>query len=396
MSSSKIQINNKVEKDDILTFTISNIDVCFVNALRRTIMTHIPTIILDTNNCIIFKNTIAGTTNEDIKHRLSGIPVHIKNTSNLPIQNYVMELFVENDKNEVQIITTKDFKIRNMNGGNYNRMSEVERTEDAKMKNEETNKYVYLSEQEVQEIFPSNIITNDYILFISLNPQFAPTIPGESLMLLCNFKHEYCGTNGMYSVACQNTFSNTVDIVTMKRELEKKKQQWKDEKMPPDLISLHELNWEKTDGLRICKANSFDFKLESNGVYTNNELIHLACDYLIEKIEDMTKNMEKYFKIGVSRITCDNSFDIILNNDNKEIDLYTFGYLLNYLMVETYYENGSKIIKLLGIKNPHPMDNFITLSISYNEATEINTIAMHINECLLKAKQIFITIKKLI
>lgn len=370
--SSKIEINNKMEKDDVLSFTISNVDVCFVNALRRTITTNIPVIVFDSKNCIINKNTIAGITNEYIKHRLSGIPVYIKNDTDIPIQNYVMELDVENDTDTSIIITTKDFKIKNIN----------------------TNKY--LSEKEVEEIFPSNVITNDHILFLILKPQLATNIPGESIKLSCNFIYEQCGNDGMYSVSCLCAYSYTVDQVKMKRELEKKIQQWKEEKMQPDLIKLNALNWEKTDGLRICKEKSFDFKLEKVGVYTNDELLHLACDHLIEKFDNMSKNMEKYFKIEASKTTCPNSFDIILNNNNKEIDEYTFGNIINQLIIELYYDVKDKSINIIGIRKSHPTDDYITLTISYKETTENTTVLININECLIKAKEIFINIKKLI
>lgn len=372
MPSSKIEITNKTEKDDVLSFTISNVDVCYINALRRTIITNIPVIVFNSKNCIVYKNTIAGVTNEYIKHRLTGIPIYIKNTSEMPIQNYIMELDIENDTDNIITVTSKDFKIKNINTGEY------------------------LSEKETHEIFPPNIITNDYMLFLNLKPQLATNIPGEAIKLSCNFSYEQCGADGMYSVTSTCSFANAVDNFKMKKELEKKRQQWKDEKMPHDMIELNSLNWEKTDGMRICTKDSFNFYLESNGVYTNKEILHLACDYLIEKSDDMIKNMEKYFKIEISKTTCLNTFDIYLNNNNKEIDEYTFGNILNHLLFEIYYETLNKNIKMVGVKKLHPSDDFIKIRVSYNETTENSTVFMNINECLNKAKETFIIIKKLI
>lgn len=369
--SSKIQITNKQENGDILTFTISNIDVCFVNALRRTIITNIPVIAFNNKNCIIYKNTIAGVTNEYIKHRLSGIPIHIKNTKEFPIQNYIMELDIENDTDATILVTSKDFKIKNIN----------------------TNKY--LSEQETEQIFPSNVLTNNYILFLILKPQLATNIPGESIKLSCNFTYEQSGTDGMYSASCLCSFLNTVDMPLMKKELEKVKQLWREEKMPAEMLEINASNWEKTTGARICKTDCFDFKLETIGVYSNKELLGLACDYLIEKLIEISKNMETYFKIKISESTLLNSFDVIFNNNNKEIDEWTFGNILKHQMFEMYYSKDN-IITSVGIKKNHPEDEYIVLRISYKEVTENTTLLMHLNECLLVAKDIFNDIKKLL
>ena len=67
------------EKDNILHFTISNINVSFVNALRRVILSDIPTIVIRTtpyekNDADIEINTSLFH-NEILKHRLSCIPI---------------------------------------------------------------------------------------------------------------------------------------------------------------------------------------------------------------------------------------------------------------------------------------------------------------------------------
>jgi DNA-directed RNA polymerase alpha subunit len=52
-----------IENDSILYFTLSGIDRCFANALRRTILTDIPTVVIRTedinvNQCFITKNIL--------------------------------------------------------------------------------------------------------------------------------------------------------------------------------------------------------------------------------------------------------------------------------------------------------------------------------------------------
>ena len=65
-------------KNNILTFTISNIDVCYANSIRRIILSHIPSVVFkpsyEDNKLDIIKNT-SRFNNEIIKHRLGCIPI---------------------------------------------------------------------------------------------------------------------------------------------------------------------------------------------------------------------------------------------------------------------------------------------------------------------------------
>ena len=45
----------------------------------------------DKNKCNIITNT-CGLNNEIVKHRLSCIPIHIKDVEEFPLKNYILEL----------------------------------------------------------------------------------------------------------------------------------------------------------------------------------------------------------------------------------------------------------------------------------------------------------------
>ena len=111
------KIANLKEEDGKMTFTISNIDVSYINAIRRTILSDIPIVVFKTtpyeeNNAVITVNT-SRLNNEIVKQRLSCIPIHIDylDTSKDSIENYLLELDVENKTDTTMIVTTKDFKI---------------------------------------------------------------------------------------------------------------------------------------------------------------------------------------------------------------------------------------------------------------------------------------------
>ena len=160
------------EKDNILNFTIYNINVSFVNALRRVILSDIPTIVIRTmpyeKNDVSMEINTSLFHNEILKHRLSCIPIyHIdkmllnellyipSNELLQELSDYVVEVNVVNDTEQILFITTGDFNVKNL----------------------KTNKY--LDESVVSKIFPKNSISQHYIEFCKLKPKYSETIPGE-------------------------------------------------------------------------------------------------------------------------------------------------------------------------------------------------------------------------
>ena len=116
------RIENLKEVDDVLTFTISDVDVSYANAIRRTILSDIPVVCFKTtpneeNKANIMINTTR-LNNEILKQRLSCIPICIKDLE-IPIKNYVLEVDVENKTDTAIYVTTKDFKIKNITTDSY-------------------------------------------------------------------------------------------------------------------------------------------------------------------------------------------------------------------------------------------------------------------------------------
>ena len=76
-------VKESQETDGIMTFTIENANVSIANALRRTILSDINCVVMDTSlekkDIKIFKNTTRFN-NEILKQRLSSIPIHIKDS----------------------------------------------------------------------------------------------------------------------------------------------------------------------------------------------------------------------------------------------------------------------------------------------------------------------------
>ena len=130
-------------KQGVLEFTIQNTNVSIINGIRRTLLTNIPTSVIDSKQSDFYKNT-GRLHNEILKQRLDCIPVHIKDTSVL--SDLLLEVDMTNDTDSLMYITSRDFKIKNISTDTY------------------------LTDEAVENIFPANKIQNvlyyfqDYVL----------------------------------------------------------------------------------------------------------------------------------------------------------------------------------------------------------------------------------------
>jgi len=363
------QVENIDANDDMLTFTLSGVNVSIANALRRTIISDIPMIVFRTspnekNKCNIIANTTRFN-NEIIKQRLSCIPIHIKDLQEFPLKNYLLEVNVENNTDTIMFVTTENFTIRD----------------------QVTNKL--LPEAKVREIFPANDYTGYFIDFVRLRPKISDEIPSEKIHLTCEFD---IGTNkedGMFNSVSTCSYGNTIDTALQDAELAKKKQEWKDEGKPAKEIEFETANWLLLDGKRLFKKDSYDFVIQSVGVHSNSEIVDAGCQILIDNFNNLDKIIEKdELEIKNTDSTMSNCFDIILENDD-----YTIGKVLEYLLYYIkYYE--ANVLTYCGFKKYHPHDTYSVIRIAYAEPVEKSTIKGHLKESILIAIQIYSKIKK--
>ena len=360
------QIDKIVEKEGVLTFTLSGVNVSLANAIRRTVLSDIPTVVFKTspnedNKSKILVNTTRFN-NEIIKQRLSCIPIHI-NDHEIPLTNYLLEVNMENTSDTIMYITTEHFKIKNI-------------------KTDE-----YLSPTDTHNIFPPNDI-GYYIDFVRLRPQISENIPGEKLQMTCEFSIDTAKTDGMFNVVSCCSYGFTVDDVARDNVLEKKKQEWKDEGKSKEEILFETENWLLLEGMRICKKDSFDFLVQSVGVYTNGEILDKSCEILIQKLNELDTIIEKdELEINNSENTMSNCFDVILKNED-----YTIGKAIEYFLYSKYYETD--MITYCGFKKMHPHDSDSIIRIAYPEAVEKSTIKGNLKECISDAKNVFAKIRK--
>ena len=349
-------------------FTLSGVNMSLANALRRVMLSDVPLVVFrttpnDRNKCNIITNHTR-LNNEIIKQRLSCIPIHIKDTAEFPLKNYIMEVNVENNTDTLMFVTTENFVIKDLVTGKL------------------------LPQDKTREIFPPDDTTGYFIDFVRLRPKISDEIPGEKIHLTCEFDIGTAKEDGTFNAVATCAYGFTGDSAAQDAELARKRQTWKDDGRTEKEIKFESDNWKLLEAKRIYKPDSFDFALQSVGVHTNYELVDIACKILINRFNAVGTLIERdELEIKTSENTMSNCFDVILENED-----YTIGKVLEYLLYTNFYEKN--ILTFCGFKKMHPHDSHSIIRVAYTEPVERATVKGHVKECVDEAVRIYTVLKK--
>jgi DNA-directed RNA polymerase II subunit RPB3 len=357
------KLSNLLEDKNVLHFTLSNINVSLANALRRIMLSEIPTVVFYTENykdnqCKIEINT-SRMHNEIVKQRLSCIPIHMKDLE-LLTDKYIMEVDVKNDTDNIIYVTTEDFKIKNKATGNY------------------------LTEEETHKIFPKNHITQQYIDFVRLRPRISDTIPGEQLKLSCEFSVSSAKVNSMFNVVSKCSYANTPDMVKVNEIWDSHEKKLRAEDNTAEEIEFQRKNFLLLDAQRYYVNNSFDFVVQSVGVYDNKEIVVQACVILQNKFVDLIQQIDAdTVPIVISETSMKYCYDIVLENED-----YTIGKVLEYLLYETYYLKDKRL-NFCGFKKLHPHNLESIIRIAFATDMDKNDARQCLRSVCVDAQEVY-------
>ena len=160
-----------------------------------------------------------------------------------------------------------------------------------------------------------------------------------------------------------------------------------------EVVENAKKNWELLDAERIFLPNSFDFIIETVGVYTNAQLVTKACDIMIKKCEKLLADIEhttttstngSIIEYAHESTTMKNSFRINLIGED-----YTLGKVIEYMIFSNYYNISGGIVSFCGFKKPHPhsLDSFII--VSFKDEIELSIVQEHVSKVILESISIF-------
>jgi DNA-directed RNA polymerase alpha subunit/DNA-directed RNA polymerase subunit L len=369
MSSYNPVVSSPYEENGVYTFTLSQLNVSIANSIRRVILQNIPTVVFYTethekNMCTIHTNT-SRLHNEIVKQRLSCIPIHTTDLDMLP-ENYILEVDVKNNSENIMFVTTEHFKIKHKNTGEY------------------------MSAEETRKIFPPNPVTQMYIDFLRLRPKISDSIQGEHIKLTCEFSVSSADVSSMFNVVSKCAYSNTRDQVKAEKAWSEILDKLTQENHSQEEIEFQKKNFYLLDAQRYYKPDSFDFVVQSIGIYENHELVKKACALLQCKFVDMMEliNSEQVTILLNSETTIPNCYDIVLENED-----YTMGKVIEYFLYDKYY-NGLKVLSFCGFKKYHPHNSDSIVRVAYRQQVDKNTVKQHLYEVCREAQEVYTVIYK--
>ena len=332
-------VKNVDDDTNTLTFTLSGVNVSIANALRRTILSDIPCVVFKTlpynDSKITIDINTSNFNNEIIKQRLSCIPIHIDDLQ-FPIDDYILEIDVKNDTDNVIYITTEDFKLKNVKLNNY------------------------LNDATSKKIFPKNALTNYYIDFIRLNPAYGNTINAERVKLQCKLSYGNAKENGSFNVVSTCSYSNTKDLALINDTWDTLEKEYIDKGVIKTELELLKKDWLLLDANRLYIKNSFNFIIQTIGIYTNNKIIELACNVLIKKLTNINIMLNENPEfITDSNNSNENCYDIRLENED-----YTIGKILEFILYNKYFEE-LQILQYCGFIKKHPHLNYSIIRLMF-------------------------------
>jgi len=354
------RIVSKTDENGQLKFTIDHINVSLANALRRIILSDIPTFVFRTFPYSECKASITTNTsrihNEILKQRLSCIPIHISDMDP-SIKEYQLEINVTADGNEIRYVTTKDFRMKNKTNGKY------------------------LTDVKVHEIFKPNEITGDYIEFARLLPKMTEYGEGEQLAMTCDLDIGTAREDGMFNVVCTCAYSMTMDPAKVDEAWRIKEAELVKEGVAAigsEEMKAQRKNWSLLDAQRHTKEDSFDFVIETVGVFTNAEIVSKAAQIMINKCTKFIRDIESGENHIIPTVsTIQNGFDIELKGED-----YTLGKVLEFFIHDKHYAEDQTVTYCAFRKiHPHNPDSMIRVGFAETVGVDEGIVAEYITTC---------------
>ena len=331
------------ESSSTKRFRIANVDKSLVNALRRTLIGNIPVLVMKPQDCVITVNT-SRFTNEIIKARLACIPIH--HSSNI-FDRLTITVNHTNTTQQTMYLTTKEFVA------------------------EQAGKKI--------KVFPSyknNGFDGSHDCYI----EFLRLRPGETIELTCDTSIGTGNESGMYNSVGTCAYGCTQDTDASDRA-------YKETDGKESLA-----NWNLLNAKRYVVPNSFEFVLQSIGVYTNDQLLAYAIVVLTAQFEQCKLLTTE--SVVESMTTIPHCYDVKITGDYhlKEHVVrvdgdYTIGKMLE-AQVFTKFQNP---ITYTSFFKKHPHDKVGILRLAFEGATPqtvLDMVRQMCDECIDIVKQL--------
>ena len=364
-------------------FLLENTSTTVANTLRRCILTHTrsvgfradltnekdPGMKIRKNTGIIF--------NEMLAHRLTLVPLGVRNIDDFDPTAYECVLNVRNDiagpvsADSMRHVTTSDFLIR-------------EKQADGT--------YRDLGREVTAALFPVDSITKDGTLITSLRPQWNSEQPAEEIDLTA---YPVIGTGREFIGFCpvsQCSFENTPDPDPVRQErffaewLAAFKKVADPTSVPPETMEGYRKEW-GTMAIQRCfivdekdQPNSFTFTVESVGIRPVQDIVAEGIKAVIELVSPYADADRDPKDLGISFQPVDSRMSLAVDVQFAGQE-HTLGNLLQTLITELFLDTEApdSPITFVAYKIRHPLHRVMTLRLSMREgAGDVNAVARQV------------------
>ncbi len=383
-------------EDGELRFTLSGddeygFDKSIVNAIRRTLLTDIPTVGFkltptgEGNDLIMVTNN-SSLHNEMLTHRISFMPLYIDPENYM--RNHLFECKVKHDSPEpFKFVTMNDINIYPLNEGLSERLEKLfddsydlspedekvirERLSDTDLDNYDLTKP--LSQKEKDKIFkPFEFRGNKNYCLINELKQTNTEDNYQEIHFYGTLSVGYGYENSKFQGVSQSTYSYQIDDKLVDNVLSEK---IKLEEIEKDDIETYSRKFRLREAERyyvrdnIDEPNTYDFSLKSVHYYDNSHILKVAVKILLERCENFKLQMIEYLKDAPSIISVEEDKENIYHIE-VENETHTLGNLYQSHMMR-YIVNDKSLIHILGYKKPHPLEDKILFIVALNPSHKL-------------------------
>ena len=153
-----------------------------------------------------------------------------------------------------------------------------------------------------------------------------------------------------------------------------------------DEMSLNRFrkDWQSLEAKRYIKKDSFDYRIETIGVFTNEALVLKACHVIMDKLrafQELVESDPTAIQSLETDSTIENGYNVILYNED-----YTLGKVLEYVM---YSKHFGKVLTFCGFQKPHPHRLISYLRVGFAKKTEKSELATYLINAAAAANVVF-------
>ena len=187
----------------------------------------------------------------------------------------------------------------------------------------------------------------------------------------------------MYNIVSKCAYGNTPDTEKGLGVWDKLEAKMRSDGENDSDIRFQKENFRILDSQRHFVPNSFDFVLQTIGIYDNKDIVRKACAVLQNKFIDIVQLIDSgIMPILMSETTMDYCYDIQLEEED-----YTIGKVLEYILYNKYYE-GEKSLKFCGFKKYHPHDTKSIIRVAFIDKQDKSVVNHYLRDACVDAQQV--------